>query len=143
MLAVLLHLPEFVRRFESGIRALGANITRKKTIQYAGGGIDPTCLVSAGDARFEFRLGNALKEFLSVDREETPLRFDYGLQDPVYAEEKLACIVTGRLELARVMIESKTPEELKQRLEAIAGGFEKVRFWFSEEPEQKGGAWKR
>jgi hypothetical protein len=140
MIATALYLPEIVWQFEAGLKALGATVLKKYVYRDKSGEVDPACLIQAQNNKFEFRLGNALREFLSIDREEKPLRFDHRLKDPAQAREKLTRIIVGRLEIARAFAECNTPEELKKRLEEMAKHFEKVRFWSIDEPQKEGDA---
>ena len=136
--ALLIYLPQMLYRFEKGLKLAGARILKKVAHHYEDGGIELGYLVAAGENRFDFRLGNALKELLSIDRDDKPMRFDFKLKDMEQGMEKLERIVVGRLELVRVMIESKTREEMKKRLEEISRFFDKMRFWYSDEPGEGG-----
>ena len=137
--ALLIYLPQMLYRFEKGLKLLGTRIVKKLAHHYDDGGIELGYLLVAGDNRFDFRLGNALKELLSIDRDEQPMRFDFDLKDIERGMEKLERIVVGRLELLRTMLESKDKEEFKQRMEGLGRYFDRMRFWYSDEEEEKGG----
>ena len=81
------------------------------------------------DWTIQLGLRNALEEFLAVDREENPPRFDMRLLDEKRAEAKLAEIVDGRLAIVRAMPTSRTPKEFRRKVEKIAPAFEYVRIW--------------
>jgi hypothetical protein len=137
MIATAIYLPEMIRLYEDGLKLLGAKILKKYAYRSKDGDVDPAYLIQAQNKQFEFRLGNAMKEFVSVDREEKPMRFDYKINDPEQARAKLARIIGGRLEIARAMIEAKTPEELKQRLQEMSHRFERIRVWSYDELKEK------
>ena len=138
--ALLIYLPQMLWQFEKGLKMIGATILKKLAHHYDDGGIELGYLLVAGDNRFDFRLGNALKELLSIDRDEQPMRFDYQLKDMDAGMQKLENIVVGRLELLRTMIESKDKEEFKRRMEGLGRYFDRMRFWYEDEEEEKGGA---
>jgi len=137
MIYTAVYLPEMIRLYEDGLRLLGARVIRKYIYKSRDGEVDPAYLITGAAKQFEFRLGNAMKEFVSVDREEKPMRFDYKINDPEQAKAKLARIIGGRIEIARAMIEAKNPEELKQRLQGLSHRFERIRVWSYDEPTEK------
>ena len=137
--ALLIYLPQMLWQFEKGLKMIGATILKKLAHHYEDGGIELGYLLVAGDNRFDFRLGNALKELLSIDRDEQPMRFDFKLKDMDKGMAKLETILVGRLELLRAMIESKDKEEFKRRMEELGRYFDKIRFWYSDEDEEEGG----
>jgi hypothetical protein len=127
--ATLLYLPQMVKLYEGALIELGVAIVEKFYNKTDDGFFDPGLVVESGGRRFELQLGNAFKEFLTIDREEDPLRFDWKITDPDQAADKLAGILAGRVELARAFIESETPAELKKRVEKLGNQFQKIRFW--------------
>ena len=137
--ATLLYLPQMVKLYEGALIELGVAIVEKFYNKTDDGFFDPGYVVESGGRRFELQLGNAFKEFLTIDREEDPLRFDWKITDPDQAVDKLAGILAGRVELARAFIESETPEELKKRVEELGNQFQKVRFWRIDESQKGGG----
>jgi hypothetical protein len=137
--ATLLYLPQMLNLYEQALMELGVTIVEKFHYKTDDGFFDPGYVVESGGRRFELQLGNAFKEFLSIDREEDPLRFDWKITDPEQAADKLAGILAGRVELARAFIESETPEELKKRVEELGNQFQKIRFWRIDESQKGGG----
>lgn len=140
MIALVLYLPDMIRLYEDGLRLLGARVLRKYIYRSRDGDAEPALLVQGAGMgeKFEFRLGLAIEEFLSVDRDEKPLRFDENINNPQRARAKLTRIMVGRLALARAAMEAKTPEELKQRLQGLSHRFERIRLWRYDEPKEKG-----
>ena len=142
MLTVAKWLPELVGRFEAGIRAQGLTILERRLERYDDGTSNPVLRVRVGRGRngwtIELYLRNALDDFLTVDREEKPVRFDARLLDEKEAERKLDDIVTGRLAIARAMATSRTRDEFARKMERIAPSFEYVRFWQIEGSGGKG-----
>ena len=130
---VLRWLPELLTRAETGVKELGLRIVRKVIEDYPDGTVEPVLILRPGRKRgpwsFELRLRNALEEFLTVDRDDDPVRADPRLLDESYAEEKLASIIEGRLAIVRALTESRDPAEFKRKMEDLAGRFEHVRLW--------------
>ena len=127
-------LPEFMRRAENGVRELGLTIVERFMRNYADGAVEPVMRLRRqrdleADWTFEFGLRNALEEFLTLDREEDPVRVDPRLLDETFAERKLASIIEGRLAILRAFSESRDPAEFKLKMEQLAGRFEHVRLW--------------
>jgi hypothetical protein len=137
--ATLLYLPQMLSLYEEALKELGVRIVEKFHYKTEDGFIDPGFLIESDGRRFELQLGNAFKEFLSIDREESPMRFDWRINDPDQAADKLAGILAGRVELARAFIECETPEEIKKRVEALGKQFQKVRFWRIDQTQKGGG----
>ena len=137
--ATILYLPQMLKLYEQALLELGVRIVEKFHYKTDDGFFDPGYVVESNGRRFELQLGNAFKEFLSIDREENPLRFDWKINDPDQAADKLAGILAGRVELAKAFIECKTPEEWKKRVEELGKQFQKIRFWQIDESEKGGG----
>ena len=137
--ATLLYLPQMLKLYEQALKELGLTILEKFHYKTADGFFDPGYVVESGGRKFELHLGNAFKEFLSVDREENPLRFDWDIKDPDRADDKLAGILAGRVEVVRAFIECKTLEEWQKRLDKLGKQFQKIRFWHIDKT-QKGGS---
>jgi len=134
--ATLLYLPQMLKLYEETLEKLGVRIIDKFHYKTDDGFFDPGYVVESDGRRFELRLGNAFKEFLSIDREEDPLRFDWKTNDPDHAAEKMAGILAGRVELAKAFIECKTPEEWEKRVEELGKQFQKIRFWHIDQTQE-------
>ena len=137
--ATILYLPQMLKLYEQALKELGVTIVEKFHYKTDDGFFSPGYVVESGDRRFELQLGNAFKEFLSIDREEKPLRFDWKINDPDQAADKLAGILAGRVEVARAFIECKTPEEWDKRVKELGKQFQKVRFWRIDQTQKGGG----
>ncbi len=135
-------LPELLLRAEAGVKKLGLKIVRKVMENYPDGTVEPVLVLRPGRKRgpwsFELRLRNALEEFLTVDRDEDPVRVDPRLLDESFAEEKLASIIEGRLAMVRALSESRDPAEFKRKMEQLASRFEHVRLWEYEGGKKEG-----
>jgi len=140
--AVLRWLPDLLLRAEAGVKELGLEIVRKVMENYPDGTVEPVLVLKPGRKKgpwsFELRLRNALEEFLTVDRDEDPVRVDPRLLDESFAEEKLAGIVEGRLAMVRALSESRDPAEFKLKMEQLASRFEHVRLWEYEDGKKEG-----
>ncbi len=135
-------LPELLTRVEAGVRKLGLVIAKKSINNYPDGAVEPVLLLrprcKRGPWTFELRLRNALEEFLTVDRDEEPVRVDPRLLDETFAEKKLASIIGGRLAMVRALSESRDPAEFKRKMEELAPRFEHVRLWEYEGGKKQG-----
>lgn len=131
MILVAKWLPRLVRRFESGVRAMGLEITERVMEHHTDGSVVPVLrLRSARDGwTLALKLRNALDEFLSVDRDEKPMRLDARLFEKNFAERKLAEVVDGRLAIARAIVEARTPEAFRAKVRELAKRFDLFRMW--------------
>jgi len=82
MVATVLYLPEMIRLYEDGLQLLGAKVLKKYVYRSKDGEIAPAYLIEYAGKQFNLRLGNAMKEILSVDRKEKPLHFGYRIDNP-------------------------------------------------------------
>ena len=137
-------LTEFIRRVETGVRELGLTVVEKSIRNYPDGAVEPVLRLKPrrgvkSDWTFELGLRNALEEFLTIDREEDPVRVDARLLDEAFAESKLASIVEGRLALVRALTESRSPAEFRRKMEELASDFEHIRIWEYEDGGEEEG----
>jgi hypothetical protein len=72
------------------------------------------------------------------DREARPVRVDPRLVDETYAKAKLADVVAGRLEILKVLEESRDLAEAQARINELAGRFEWLRAVFVENTNASG-----
>ena len=138
-------LERLIRRFEEGIVAQGLVIEKKAILRHEDGDVEPVLKVKVpGDAwSIELRLGNTLAEFLTLDREEVPLRFDPRLLDDTFAEKKLNDLVKSRLEIARMLATSHSPKEVRGEMEELGKHYAKLRMWEVLDDEKHGGKCER
>jgi hypothetical protein len=142
MLVLARWLPELAKRMEAGVRAIGFEVIEKTVERYEDGVVNPVLTLRRADGDWTVKLSfrNALEEFLLLDREEEPKRFDIRLLDSSSAEKKLAHIVEGRLALAQTFTECRSAEEVQKRMEKLAPQFEHMRIWkFDEENNERKG----
>ena len=130
MLVTARWLPELVGRVECGVRKMGVVIEKKVIAHHADGSVDPVLLLRGRRGwQLELRLRNALEDFLTLDRDERPARFDPRLFDKEYAERKLGEVVESRLVMVRAINESKRAGEVAKRVEKLAPGHGTFRIW--------------
>lgn len=134
MFIVMEWLPELVRRMEAGVERMGLVIEERRAEMAPGGKASPVLLLRAGGRgrggwTIELGLRNALEEFLSVDRDETPPRLDLQLFDKAHAERKLSGIVEGRLAILQALAGSSDPADARRRIEELGPHFERLRIW--------------
>lgn len=94
----------------------------------------PTLVVQSGRLTFRLGLRNAMEDFLTVDREARPVRVDPRLADDGYARAKIADVLAGRLEVLKLLDESRNVAEAQARISELVGRFEWLRAVFVEEP---------
>ena len=129
-------LPELVRRVEKGVKALGARIDKKAMLRFEDGTVCPALFLRGKRGwHLELRLRNALEDFLTLDRDEKPVRLDPRLLDPAFAEKKMADVVEGRLAMVRALNESRKAGEVAGRIQKLGGKYGTYRIW-----EIEGGA---
>ena len=126
-------LPQLVRRVEAGVKDMGVEITKRFALKSPDETICPTLRLKHGNWEIELRLGNALEDFLLVDREEKPVRLDPRLLDEKFAAKKLGDVVEGRLAMVRAFKESRGAREVAKHIEKHARKGDRYRIW-TEEP---------
>ena len=131
MLVTTKWLPELVRRFEKGLGNLGLEIERKEIRKYEDGNVEPVYTVKTPRPGWtiELRLGNTLAEFLTLDRDANPIRFDPRLLDDDFAGQKLDDIVKSRLDIAWALATSRSPKEVRRKVECIGKNMARLRMW--------------
>ncbi len=124
-MAMLRYLQPLVRGFEDATTDAGFEIVARR--HETGGRIPtPVLELARNGRRLELRLGNALEDFLLVDREAEPARMDARLEDDEYARWKMGEIVASRIELLEIAL---LPEgaDRERRLRDVAAKFEWIR----------------
>jgi len=131
MILLVRWLPRLVRRFEAGVQEMGLKITERVMEHHTDGAVVPVLrLRSPRDGwTLALKLRNALDDFLSVDRDEKPMRLDARLFEKDFAEQKLAEVVDGRLAIARAIVEARTPEAFRAKVRELAQRFDLFRMW--------------
>lgn len=127
-----------IQSFEEGVRDLGFTVTERSHFIDGDRKACPVLGVQGGRLSFRLGLRNAMKDFLTVDREARPVRVDPRLVDGSYAKAKLADVVTGRLEILKALEGSHDVAEAQARIGELADRFKWLRAMFVEEPEGQG-----
>jgi hypothetical protein len=140
MAAMERYLPALVRGFEAGVAGLGLTIVRRVVSRDANGTALPTLLVQGRHLTYHLGLRNAIEDFVAVDCDARPVLVDPGLDDDTYARAKIAAIVSGRLEVLKIVEESRDLVEAQKRMQELAGRFECVRTLVVEGPTAGEGA---
>ena len=124
-------LKEMMLRTEKAIEALGLVIEKKYMAKFESGDVEPAITVKSpgGKLTVEMYLGNALAEFLTLDREANPQQLDVRLFVDAYAERKLDELVKSRVAIVQAMVTSKSPKDVKKKIEKIAPGYAYLRMW--------------
>jgi hypothetical protein len=131
-------LPVLVRSFEKGVEDLGLAVTERSHFIDQDGKACPTLGVRGQRLMFRLGLRNALEDFLAVDREARPVRVDPRLVDETYAKAKVADVVARRLEILKILEESRDLAEAQARINELAGRFEWLRAVFVEDTGAEG-----
>ena len=130
MVVTVRWLPELVRRVEKGVKALGAKIEKKAMLRFEDGTVCPTLFVRGKRGwHLELRLQNAFADFLTLDRDETPVRLDLRLLDPEFAEKKLGEVVESRLTMVRAFNRSRRAGDVAKHIQELGGGQGTFRIW--------------
>ena len=124
-------LKEMMLRTEKAIEALGLVIEKKYMAKFESGDVEPAMSVKSPGGKWtvEMYLGNALAEFLTLDREANPQQLDVRLFVDAYAERKLDELVKSRVAIVQAMVTSKSPKDVKKKIEKIAPGYAYLRMW--------------
>ena len=123
-------LPELVGCIESGVRALGIVIVKKVMVNQPDGTVDPILLLRGRRGwQLELHLRNALDDFLTLDRDEEPVRLDPRLFDKEFAKTKLGEVVESRLVMVRAINESRRAGEVARKIEKLGGKHGSFRIW--------------
>ncbi len=110
-------LPELVRRMETGVLAIGVSIEKKAICRHADGTVDPVLLLRGRRGwQLELHLRNALEDFLTLDRDESPVRVDLRLFDREFAEKRLGEVVGARLAMVRTINESRRAGDVAKKI---------------------------
>jgi hypothetical protein len=117
-------------RIESGVRALGIVIVKKVMVNQPDGTVDPVLLLRGRRGwQLELHLRNALDDFLTLDRDEKPVRLDPRLFDKEFAETKVGEVVASRLAMVRAINESRRAGEVAKKIEKLGGKHGSFRIW--------------
>jgi hypothetical protein len=136
MVVTIRWLPELVRRVEKGVKALGAKIEKRAMLRFEDGTACPTLFLRGRRGwHLELRLQNALADFLTLDRDEKPVRLDPRLFDPEFAEKKMRDIVEGRLAMVRAFNKSRRAGDVANEIQKLGVKNNRFRIW-----EYEGGA---
>ena len=130
MLVTARWLPELVRRTEAGVAAVGLTIEKRRSARYEDGTVEPVLVLKGQHGwELELHLRNAFEDFLLQDREARLRRLGPQLFDERYAEEKLADVIAGRLDIVRSIAASASAREARRKIENTARRFEWLRVW--------------
>jgi len=138
-------LKEMMLRTEKAIEALGLVIEKKYMAKFESGDVEPAITVKSPGGKWtvEMYLGNALAEFLTLDREANPQQLDVMLFVDAYAERKLDELVKSRVAIVQAMVTSKSPKDVKKKIEKIAPGYAYLRMWEPLKGKESGQAGKK
>jgi len=125
IIATLKYLQPLVATFEGALDNAGFEILSRR--HHDGERIPtPVLELHRGGVTLEMHLGNAIEDFLLVDRDEDPVRTDPRLRDDEYARGKLADIVEARVELLEIAL-LPDGDEKERRLRDVSASFDWVR----------------
>ena len=91
-------------------------------IDQRGSGLDLVFTVDLGEGEVEFHLHNLLLEIATVDRAQTPLRFDERLLDEGFFLSKTAQFIRSKLRILLHLLQEKDVEKALERIEADSAG---------------------
>ncbi|HBG27924.1 MAG: hypothetical protein A2Y10_16515 [Planctomycetes bacterium GWF2_41_51] len=92
-----------------------------------GKGLDTIFCLKIHNKEMNFYIGNLLLEIATIDRDETPLRFDGNLTDFDYFLKKLSRAIESKL---RILFKLLEHENVDKALEGVAGlskDYERIR----------------
>jgi hypothetical protein len=134
---LILHHPGFRRRRGRGPKAAGEAVPTASERSPAATGPKPGAGAVRPGWEFWLNIQSALADFLTLDRDEDPVRVDVRLTDPAFAEKKLGEVVEGRLAMARAVRESRRVGDLVRNVKKHGAPNTMYRVWECEQ-EQDG-----
>lgn len=117
---------------QSVLRSCGCQIQQK------GSGLDITFSIKSRDidTDIEFYLRNLLLEIVSMDRDQTPLRFDENLKDFDYFLAKTVRLVQSKLKILLHLLEEKDTDKAIEEINLDAKQYERIRIWKLDQNKQ-------
>jgi hypothetical protein len=105
------------------LQSAGLEVTEK------GRGLGMAFSIKAGEKIVEFHLHNLLLEIATVDRDETPMRFDERLRDFGFFIGKTAHFAKSKLEVLSTLLSEDDVNAAISKISQLSGQFERIRIW--------------
>jgi hypothetical protein len=115
--------PLVCKILETIFSSIGASAEQK------GEGLQISFHIKSGEKELEFYLNNLLLEIATIDRDESPLRFDEKLQDFEYFAAKAAKLTDSKM---RILFELLSEDDVDKVIDSIsekAKDYQRVRIW--------------
>jgi hypothetical protein len=123
--------PIVVTHVKMLLQAIGAEI------QEQGHGLEMAFLIKSGKKELKFFLQNLFLEIATVDRDESPMRFDEMLHDFDYFLSKMTRLAQSKL---RILFRLLAEDDVDKAIESIgqdAKLYERIRIWRFDKHKQK------
>jgi len=98
-------------------------------VEEKGWGLDIAFHIKSGKREADFLLHNLLLEIATIDRDETPLRFDERLVDFDYFLAKMTRLTQSKLNILGHFLSEENPESAIERITKEANRYERIRIW--------------
>jgi hypothetical protein len=105
------------------LRSCGARVEEQ------GQGLETVLVIKSGEKQADFHLHNLLLEIATIDRDESPLRFDEGLRDPGYFLAKTDRLIKAKLNILIHFLSEENPESAIENIKKEANHYERIRIW--------------
>lgn len=122
-------LPIVVRSVKTVLQSTGLEVEEK------GRGLDIAFHIKSGKREADFLLHNLLLEIATIDRDETPLRFDERLNDFDYFLAKTARLTQSKLNILGHFLSEENPESAIEKIKKVANRYERIRIWRLDQKE--------
>ena len=98
-------------------------------VEEKGRGLDMAFHIKADKKEVDFFLHNLLLEIATIDRDETPMRFDERLQDLDYLLDKTARLTHSKLEILFRLLAEENVDAAIDNIAQNAQQYERLRIW--------------
>ncbi len=109
------------------IESIGVSVEKEE-----GQGVDLTLFLTSDDNRTkaQLRLENLFLEIVSIDRDESSLRFDNNLCDIEYLSDKVTRVVQSRIEVIECSFNVSDKSKFKKNMQELydKGGYERISY---------------
>jgi hypothetical protein len=104
-------------------------------IEEQGNGLETVFVIKSGEKQADFNLHNLLLEIATIDRDESPLRFDEGLCDPGYFLAKTDRLIKAKLDILVHFLSEENPESAIEKIKKEASRYERINIWMLDPKE--------
>ena len=98
-------------------------------VRCSGNGLDMVFCVTHEEREFHFHMHNLLLEIATVDRDESPLRFDHRLKSFEYFVAKANRLIDSKLKVLFELVFEDDLDKAKENIAKLACQYQRIRIW--------------